>query len=158
MNDDDLYDVDGDARDCEDDGDGDGDVWCAEEFGVCQSLCPVTECDGAVGEVGRWGTEKHRQLIRFIHNTWPAGNVVNIVDVCDQCKTICWKNMILEHVFQIWSSQFSFPRSLYCEFVKTLPLIATLKIMRKKTWVYVVAGAAVIVIFILVVVDVGIKN
>ena len=72
MNDDDLYDVDGDARDCEDDDDddGDGDVWCAEEFGVCQSLCPVTECDGAVGEgVGRWGTEKHRQLIRFIHNT-----------------------------------------------------------------------------------------
>ena len=111
-----------------------------------------------MGQLGRWGTEKHRQLIRFIHNTWPAGNVVNIVDVCDQCKTICWENMILEHVFQIWSSQFSFPRSLECEFLKTLPLIATLKIMRKKTWVYVVAGAAVIVIFILVVVDVGIKN
>ena len=58
MNDDDLYDVDGDARDCEDDGDGDGDVWCAEEFGVCQSLCPVTECDGAVGEVGEVGNGK----------------------------------------------------------------------------------------------------
>ena len=60
---------DGDARDCDDDDDGDDDVWCAEEFGVCQSLRPVTECDGAGGEVGRWATEKHRQLIRFIHNT-----------------------------------------------------------------------------------------
>ena len=62
MNDDDLYDVDGDARDCEDDGDGDGDVWCAEEFGVCQSLCPVTECDGAVGEVGRWGGGERKNI------------------------------------------------------------------------------------------------
>ena len=35
--------------------------------------------------------------------------------------------------------------------------VATLKII-KKNWVYVVADAAVIVIFILVVVDVGIKN
>ena len=60
MNDDDLYDVDGDARDCEDD--GDGDVWCAEEFGVCQSLCPVTECDGAVGEVGNGKTSPTHSL------------------------------------------------------------------------------------------------
>ena len=50
MNDDDLHDVGGDARDCDDD--GDGDVWRAEEFGVCQSLRPVTECDGAVGGGG----------------------------------------------------------------------------------------------------------
>ena len=55
MNDDDLHDVDGDARDCDDEDDGDDDVWCAEEFGVCQSLCPVTECDGAVGEVWEVG-------------------------------------------------------------------------------------------------------
>ena len=49
MNDDDLYDVD-------------DDVWCAEEFGVCQSLCPVTECDGAVGEVGNGKTSPTHSL------------------------------------------------------------------------------------------------
>ena len=63
MNDDDLHDVGGDARDCDDD--GDGDVWRAEEFGVCQSLCPVTECDGAVwggGVVGNGKTSPTHSL------------------------------------------------------------------------------------------------
>ena len=53
MNENDLHDVD-------DDDDDDDDVWCAEEFGVCQSLRPVTECDGAVW--GGWGGGERKNI------------------------------------------------------------------------------------------------
>ena len=67
MNDDDLHDVEGNARDCDDD----DDVWCAEEFGVCQSLRPVTECDGAVGEEGGEGGEVGNGKTSPTHSLYP---------------------------------------------------------------------------------------
>ena len=55
-----------------------------------ECLCPVTESDGKAGSGLNGKTLSTYR--RFIRNTWPLRNVVNICDVCDQCKSLLCKH------------------------------------------------------------------
>ena len=57
-----------------------------------ECLCSVTESDGKVGSSSNGKTLSTYR--RFIRNTWPLRNVVNICDACDQCKSLACKHEV----------------------------------------------------------------
>ena len=61
-------------------------------LGNLECLCSVTESDGKVGSSQNGKTLSTYR--RFIRNTWPSRNVVNICDACDQCKSLACKHQV----------------------------------------------------------------